>query len=272
VYFSLTNQDLRKNSRLFDFDEAWKDDPGFVKYDFKLPDKIPQQYWHQFDYVVIDPPFITDEVWELYAKAAKVVLMQETGSQSQQSISIVQNSNAEQTNPAENVVKASENTTVSDQTSKTATTEADPNPFKSQPKVNRSPPKQSKSLTTSEDKSSASATSTDNTRLLPGAKGNGPLSPSSHISTPKNMPKGKVLLSTIPEHEELLYQLFGASIRTFRPAIPTLIYQYVFYTNYDPTVTKLLDVANAEIDGDEQNSGSVKPKLKMEGMGSSDCN
>ena len=29
---------------------------------------------HQFDLVVIDPPFITREVWEKYAEAAKMLL------------------------------------------------------------------------------------------------------------------------------------------------------------------------------------------------------
>jgi hypothetical protein len=57
-----------------------------------------------------------------------------------------------------------------------------------------------------------------------------------------------MLLSTISEHEDILHAMLGASIRRYRPSIPTLIYQYVFFTNYDPTVTGLLDVLNPEID------------------------
>lgn len=56
------------------FDEQWKSDPGYVFYNYKEPEKIPVEFHHKFDYVVVDPPFITDEVWSKYADAIKLVL------------------------------------------------------------------------------------------------------------------------------------------------------------------------------------------------------
>jgi len=47
-----------------------------VYYNFKEPEKIPEELHHTFDYVVVDPPFITDEVWELYAKAIRLLLIE----------------------------------------------------------------------------------------------------------------------------------------------------------------------------------------------------
>jgi hypothetical protein len=91
-------QNLRANSKLLDFDEAFARDPGFVKFDFKVgtgarcggearaetdaaaqaPDKIPAELEGRFDFVVIDPPFITTEVWEKYAAAARFLLAKGT--------------------------------------------------------------------------------------------------------------------------------------------------------------------------------------------------
>eukprot|EP00955_Chlamydomonas_euryale_P009380 100385-Chlamydomonas_euryale.AAC.18 len=45
-----------------------------TRYDFNKPDDIPKELHHVFDCVVIDPPFITREVWEKYAAAAKLLL------------------------------------------------------------------------------------------------------------------------------------------------------------------------------------------------------
>jgi len=49
--------------------------PG--RYDFNHPEAIPESLHHLFDCVVIDPPFITREVWEKYASAAKLLLVKE---------------------------------------------------------------------------------------------------------------------------------------------------------------------------------------------------
>lgn len=65
---------LRKNSRLFEFDRQWQCDAGFVFYDFQRPDQIPVQYMGCFDYVVVDPPFITREVWARYVETIKLII------------------------------------------------------------------------------------------------------------------------------------------------------------------------------------------------------
>mmetsp|Transcript_9651 Transcript_9651/g.9716 ORF Transcript_9651/g.9716 Transcript_9651/m.9716 type:complete len:220 (-) Transcript_9651:47-706(-) len=66
LYFSIS-ESLRKNAKVFDYDMKWQHDPGFVFYDFNAPDKVPEELLHSFDMIVIDPPFITHEVWEKYA-------------------------------------------------------------------------------------------------------------------------------------------------------------------------------------------------------------
>ena len=40
--------------------------------------QIPKELYHSFDFIVIDPPFITAEVWADYAKAAKLLLVEGT--------------------------------------------------------------------------------------------------------------------------------------------------------------------------------------------------
>lgn len=62
------------------------------------------------------------------------------------------------------------------------------------------------------------------------------------------VPRGKLLLSTIPEHEGYLYVLLGCSQPRFRPSIPNLIYQYSFYVNYPSAPLAQL---NPEIDEEE---------------------
>eukprot|EP00470_Lotharella_oceanica_P012297 CAMPEP_0170190368 /NCGR_PEP_ID=MMETSP0040_2-20121228/49205_1 /TAXON_ID=641309 /ORGANISM="Lotharella oceanica, Strain CCMP622" /LENGTH=161 /DNA_ID=CAMNT_0010438207 /DNA_START=78 /DNA_END=563 /DNA_ORIENTATION=+ len=75
VYFSLPKDSkLRSNSKVFDLDPRFKKDPGFVEYNFNEPSKIPKELHHQFDYVVIDPPFVVEKVLALYAQAAEMLL------------------------------------------------------------------------------------------------------------------------------------------------------------------------------------------------------
>jgi len=76
VYFSLTDETLKANSSLFDYDEMWASEPGFVKYDYRKPEDIPAKYLHSFDLVVIDPPFVTDIVWEKYIEATLLLWTQ----------------------------------------------------------------------------------------------------------------------------------------------------------------------------------------------------
>ena len=54
---------------LLDLDDYFGSDAGWVKYDYKAPGDIPPALRGAFDAVVIDPPFITEEVWTLYAEA-----------------------------------------------------------------------------------------------------------------------------------------------------------------------------------------------------------
>lgn len=66
---------------VFDYDEQFGRDAklldpakNYVKYDYNAPDALPEGMLGTFDYVVVDPPFITEEVWELYAVAVKRLL------------------------------------------------------------------------------------------------------------------------------------------------------------------------------------------------------
>lgn len=61
---------------LLDFDDQWKSDPMFYKWDFNHPTTFPATWSHAFDMVVIDPPFITREVWEKYSEGAKALLVE----------------------------------------------------------------------------------------------------------------------------------------------------------------------------------------------------
>jgi len=78
VYFSLC-KDVRARSWCFDLDEQWKNDRGFVRYDFNAPLDFPNSATLKgtFDMVVIDPPFITREVWEKYTETARFLLKPE---------------------------------------------------------------------------------------------------------------------------------------------------------------------------------------------------
>ncbi|CAL1169625.1 unnamed protein product [Cladocopium goreaui] len=70
VYFSLP-EDARKMCKVLDFDRQWQSDPGYVFYDFNQPEELPEELHGSFDFVLIDPPFITREVWEKYAITAR---------------------------------------------------------------------------------------------------------------------------------------------------------------------------------------------------------
>src|SRR3989338_7551247 len=74
LYFAFPEEE-RKNFKLFEFDKKWESDPGFVFFDFNHPDKIPVGLWNSFDYIVVDPPFITKEVWVKYIEAVTTIGM-----------------------------------------------------------------------------------------------------------------------------------------------------------------------------------------------------
>lgn len=52
----------------------WDNDSGYNYYNFNEPEKFDERLFHTFDAVVIDPPFITRDVWELYSTTAKTLL------------------------------------------------------------------------------------------------------------------------------------------------------------------------------------------------------
>eukprot|EP01064_Diplonema_japonicum_P028296 TRINITY_DN4306_c0_g2_i2.p1 TRINITY_DN4306_c0_g2~~TRINITY_DN4306_c0_g2_i2.p1 ORF type:complete len:394 (+),score=85.61 TRINITY_DN4306_c0_g2_i2:35-1216(+) len=74
LYFSLDNEDVKKNSKVFEYDRQWETDPGFVFYDYDKPSEVNITLFGQFDMVVIDPPFITEECWKKYAETARLLL------------------------------------------------------------------------------------------------------------------------------------------------------------------------------------------------------
>ncbi|ESL11376.1 hypothetical protein TRSC58_00875 [Trypanosoma rangeli SC58] len=65
---------LAASSRLFEFDRQWEREPGFVHYDFHKPEQVPVQYLAAFDYILADPPFITEDVWTAYVQTARLLL------------------------------------------------------------------------------------------------------------------------------------------------------------------------------------------------------
>ncbi|KAG5482150.1 hypothetical protein CUR178_06009 [Leishmania enriettii] len=70
----LRMEQLRRSSRVFEYDSQWASDPCYVHYDFHQPEQVPVQYMAAFDYVVADPPFITVDVWSQYVTTAKLLL------------------------------------------------------------------------------------------------------------------------------------------------------------------------------------------------------
>eukprot|EP00826_Nyctotherus_ovalis_P020284 TRINITY_DN16358_c0_g2_i6.p1 TRINITY_DN16358_c0_g2~~TRINITY_DN16358_c0_g2_i6.p1 ORF type:complete len:110 (-),score=25.88 TRINITY_DN16358_c0_g2_i6:320-649(-) len=61
VYFSLKDP-IKSSSRVFELDKKFSSDPNFVYYDFNKPTEVPEIYKSYFDFIVIDPPFITHDV------------------------------------------------------------------------------------------------------------------------------------------------------------------------------------------------------------------
>lgn len=75
LYFALPEgSSLRAQSHVFEFDRQWENDRGFVFYDFHRPLEVPIQMMDAFDYVVVDPPFITREVWSQYIETVQLLL------------------------------------------------------------------------------------------------------------------------------------------------------------------------------------------------------
>ena len=46
-------------------------------YDFNAPTDVAAELHHSFDMVVVDPPFITRDVWEKYAETTRLLLKED---------------------------------------------------------------------------------------------------------------------------------------------------------------------------------------------------
>lgn len=65
---------------VLDIDTQWAADAGFARFDFRAgADALPAPLRGAFDVCVIDPPFITEEVWRAYADAARALLRADGG-------------------------------------------------------------------------------------------------------------------------------------------------------------------------------------------------
>ncbi|KAF4703680.1 N-6 adenine-specific DNA methyltransferase 2 [Perkinsus olseni] len=76
VYFTLTAApeiSEKLECWLLDFDPHLLRGERCVKFDYREPRDVPVVLCHTFDCVLIDPPFITKEVWENYAITAKLL-------------------------------------------------------------------------------------------------------------------------------------------------------------------------------------------------------
>ena len=71
LFFGLSEKE-RRNCRVLDYDEGLGDD--VIKYDFNEPTNVPDELRGAFRCAVIDPPFITADVWKKYAETAKLLL------------------------------------------------------------------------------------------------------------------------------------------------------------------------------------------------------
>mmetsp|Transcript_5369 Transcript_5369/g.11800 ORF Transcript_5369/g.11800 Transcript_5369/m.11800 type:complete len:264 (+) Transcript_5369:59-850(+) len=80
LFFSLSLKE-REQSALFDFDTSWESCSGYHFYDYKDPANVKEECLGVFDLVVIDPPFITQSVWENYAITAKLLAKGDTSEQ-----------------------------------------------------------------------------------------------------------------------------------------------------------------------------------------------
>ncbi|KAJ1624991.1 putative N6-adenine methyltransferase-domain-containing protein [Pavlovales sp. CCMP2436] len=75
IFFALEKAE-RANSRVLDYDrQLGTEEEGMFFYDFNEPaENLPAEMKGAFRSVVIDPPFITRDVWEKYAESARWLL------------------------------------------------------------------------------------------------------------------------------------------------------------------------------------------------------
>jgi hypothetical protein len=78
VYFSLNENSVTRNkSVVFDYDKQWAQHPNYQFYDFNDPQTIPKEMHGTFDQCVVDPPFITHDVWRKYGASLSTILTRE---------------------------------------------------------------------------------------------------------------------------------------------------------------------------------------------------
>jgi hypothetical protein len=74
LFFALSECE-RSGCRLLDYDRALgTSEPSFVFFDYRAPEALPASLRGAFRAVVIDPPFITRDVWRAYAATARMLL------------------------------------------------------------------------------------------------------------------------------------------------------------------------------------------------------
>jgi EEF1A lysine methyltransferase 1 len=73
LYFTMP-ENVRERCYVLDFDKKWDSDRGFVFYDFNEPTQLPEHLLGKCDMLVIDPPFIVEDVWRKYAESASLLL------------------------------------------------------------------------------------------------------------------------------------------------------------------------------------------------------
>ena len=72
IYFALPEH-LKSRCVVLDLDTQWKLDPGYHCYDFNIHpnQQLPSHLQNNFKLIIVDPPFVTREVWEQYAISSK---------------------------------------------------------------------------------------------------------------------------------------------------------------------------------------------------------
>lgn len=76
LFYSISaDERVRARHALLDIDTRFSSDSAVVHFDYTAPmAAIPLALHDAFDCVVIDPPFIDDDVWQRYAAASRVLL------------------------------------------------------------------------------------------------------------------------------------------------------------------------------------------------------
>jgi len=73
IFFSCSPE-IQEKSTLFDFDDRFpKRNKNAVKFDFNDFSDLSGDYLNKFDFIVIDPPYITEKVWTLYSNFIKLI-------------------------------------------------------------------------------------------------------------------------------------------------------------------------------------------------------